>query len=205
MKQLSGVTLSIYVTGCITNIVKLLVGRPRPDFLSRCYPEGLPDHMDFTQGVSRMSCPGNEQLVLNGMKSFPSAHASLSFSSLGFVALYVGGKLRVFNRGRGQGWRFVSFVVPLMWALVIGVSRTSDYHHHWQDVTVGSIIGLVVGYACYHQVYPSLHGVHSHLCHSQVPSALESQNTARPEVFIPVSSSQPPPLQTDVTLSSKLI
>lgn len=61
-----------------------------------------------------------------------SSLCAVSFSSLGFVALYIAGKLQVFNQGRGRGWRFVSFIAPLIWALMIAVSRTSDYHHHWQ-------------------------------------------------------------------------
>ncbi|KAL8583985.1 hypothetical protein ACOMHN_048592 [Nucella lapillus] len=197
-----GVTLSIYIAGCITNIVKLAVGRPRPDFLSRCYPQGLPDTIDFTYTVA---CPGNHQLVLNGLKSFPSSHSSLSFASLVFVALYVAGKLRVFNDSRGKGWRFVAFLLPLLWALMIAITRTSDYHHHWQDVTVGSIIGIVVGYACYHQVYPCLCSVNSHLCRTQIPSGSDTPNASMSDSLISVSSPQSASPQTNMTLISKLI
>ncbi|KAL8622632.1 hypothetical protein ACOMHN_009266 [Nucella lapillus] len=163
-----GVTMSIFVNGCVTNFIKMAVGRPRPDFLSRCYPDGIPDQVVYKDPTM---CTGNAAIVQQGLKSFPSGHSSLSFSSLGFVSLYLAGKLHVFHRGRGAGWGFLAFLLPLVWALLIAVSRTSDYHHHWQDVTVGTILGLVTSYTCYRQVYPALSKASSHLCYSQLPSA----------------------------------
>ncbi|XP_076460894.1 phospholipid phosphatase 5-like [Babylonia areolata] len=178
-----GVTMSLFVAGCITNFIKLAVGRPRPDFLSRCYPEGIPDHDIVTD---TRKCSGREESVLQGLKSFPSGHSSMSFSSLGFVSLYIGGKLQVFHQGgRGVGWRFIVFLLPLLWSLMIAVSRTSDYHHHWQDVTVGAILGLVVCYTCYRQVYPALNKVNSHLCYTQINRVIDYQLAHRSEPVTP--------------------
>ncbi|KAK7498389.1 hypothetical protein BaRGS_00010343 [Batillaria attramentaria] len=193
-----GVLLSIYVTGCITNFVKLAIGRPRPDFLYRCYPEGPPRH------IIELQCTGNEAVIIEGRKSFPSGHSSLSFASLGFVSLYIAGKLQVFNRGRGQGLRFICFLFPLVWALMIAVSRTSDYHHHWQDVTIGSIMGLVGAYTCYRQVYPSLTKVNSHLCYSQIPPVIDSRDNFDPEPITPVSP-HPKSHATEFQFVSKIV
>ncbi|KAK7110592.1 phospholipid phosphatase 5-like [Littorina saxatilis] len=196
-----GVTLSIYITGCVTNFVKLAVGRPRPDFLSRCYPEGPPEHISLKDNWQwDCSETANPQLLTNGLKSFPSGHASLSFASLGYVSLYLAGKLQVFNRGRGQGWRFVGSIIPVIWALMIAVSRTSDFHHHWQDVTVGGIIGLVVCYFCYRQVYPSLDKMNSYLCYSLIPRELERSASATE-----LSSPRPKAQETEFNFISRII
>lgn len=33
-------------------------------------------------------------------------------------------------------------LLPLLVASLVGVSRVSDYWHHWQDVFAGGMIGL---------------------------------------------------------------
>lgn len=34
---------------------------------------------------------------------------------------------------------------PLLASTMVAVSRTADNRHHWQDVTVGSLLGLSIG------------------------------------------------------------
>ncbi|KAK3095019.1 hypothetical protein FSP39_009220 [Pinctada imbricata] len=63
-----GASLSILLAGSVTNSIKLVVGRPRPDFLARCFPDGsINDNME---------CIGKEADVIQGYKSFPSGHSS---------------------------------------------------------------------------------------------------------------------------------
>lgn len=38
-----------------------------------------------------------------------------------------------------------------------------DNRHHWQDVSVGSIVGLVFSYFAYRQYYPSLSAEDAHI------------------------------------------
>lgn len=74
---------------------------------------------------------------------------------MGFLSLYLMARLHVFGeKGRGQSWRLILSFLPLVGALLVALSRTCDYHHHWQDVVVGSGLGLMIAVLCYRQYFP---------------------------------------------------
>ncbi|OWZ36704.1 PAP2 domain-containing protein [Cryptococcus neoformans C23] len=158
-----GLLMSYTMTGVVTQIIKMSVGRPRPDLIARCMPvEGAMDHPVF--GLSNVSiCTNTNAFILDdGFKSFPSGHSSMSFAGLGFLSLYLAGKMHLWDNGghRTRAWAALS---PLLGAAMVAISRTEDNRHHWQDVLVGSILGLFIAWVAYRTYYPPLSHSQCHL------------------------------------------
>lgn len=157
-----GLVLSLALAGSLTEVVKITVGRPRPDVISRCNPDS--GTVDPTFGLSTVAiCHQSDRHILNdGFRSFPSGHSSLSFAGLTFLSLYTAGKLHLFDT-RGHTAKAWVSVLPLFGAALVAVSRTMDYRHHWQDVLAGSILGLLTANFAYRQYFRSLSSKVSHL------------------------------------------
>ncbi|XP_019453112.1 PREDICTED: protein PLASTID MOVEMENT IMPAIRED 2-like [Lupinus angustifolius] len=144
-----GLFFSILVTAVITEAVKNAVGRPRPDFFWRCFPDGK-DVYDTFGGVI---CHGDKNVVKEGHMSFPSGHTSWSFAGLGFLSLYLSGKIKAFD-STGHVAKLCIVLLPLIFASLVGISLVDDYWHHWQDVFAGGLLGLVMATICYLQFFP---------------------------------------------------
>lgn len=144
-----GLLFAVLITGVLTDSIKNAVGRPRPDFFWRCFPDGK-DVYDLWGNVV---CHGKDSEIREGHKSFPSGHTSWSFAGLGFLSLYLSGKIKAFDC-RGHISKLCIVFLPLLVASLVGVSRVDDYWHHWQDVFAGGFLGLVVATFCYLQFFP---------------------------------------------------
>lgn len=136
-------TLALSITAMITEVIKLSVGRPRPDFFYRCFPNG--------KITKDLHCLGDVREIMEGRKSFPSGHSSFAFASLGFLSIWIYGKLKL--NWRGIVARLFCCVPPILTATIIAGSRVYDNHHHWEDVLVGSVIGSFSSYFCYSYYY----------------------------------------------------
>ncbi len=137
---LLGLTLALMLAVQLTAIVKTLVGRPRPDFLARCDPDpAVGPHV---------LCRGPPKLIKDGRRSFPSGHTSSAFAGLGFAGIFLIRELPLFESSPRRTAlpvtaRLVTCASPFLMALYVAITRTMDYRHHWQDVTIGALIGLL--------------------------------------------------------------
>ncbi|KAM1718104.1 hypothetical protein ACFX11_025858 [Malus domestica] len=139
-----GLLFSVLITGVLTDAIKDAVGRPRPDFFWRCFPDGK----DVYDKWGNVVCHGVKSVIKEGHKSFPR-----SFAGLGFFSLYLSGKIQVFDR-KGHVAKLCIVILPLLVASLVGVSLVDDYWHHWQDVFAGGLLGLTVATFCYLKFFP---------------------------------------------------
>ncbi|THH33934.1 hypothetical protein EUX98_g264 [Antrodiella citrinella] len=184
---LLGLLLGLSLTGSITQIVKLTVGRPRPDVIARCIPQAGAADPPFGLSSVAICTRAVGPILHDGWRSFPSGHASLSFAGLGFLSFYLAGKLHLFDN-RGHAPKAWIAITPLAGATLVAISRTMDYRHHWQDVTAGAILGLVMSYFSYRQYYPSLAAPYSH--HPYFPRTKSTQGLSLPLHQNPDNSSR---------------
>ncbi|KEY67265.1 hypothetical protein S7711_09060 [Stachybotrys chartarum IBT 7711] len=168
--------IAIVLTAFLTDVVKNAVGRPRPDFLSRCKPSH--DVKPYTL-VTIDACTAPDGYVLqDGWRSFPSGHSSFSFAGLGSLALFFAGQLQVFRYASGGRdlSRALLCLLPLLGAAMIAISRCQDYRHDVYDVCAGSALGITVAYWSYRRHWPNLS---SPTCHEPYPSPGADADTER--------------------------
>ncbi|KAF2136335.1 uncharacterized protein K452DRAFT_280106 [Aplosporella prunicola CBS 121167] len=162
-----GFFISLLLTSFITDVIKNAVGRPRPDLIARCKPEkGTPAHELVTFEI----CTETDHHTLHdGWRSFPSGHSSFAFSGLGYLALFIAGQCHVF-RPRSDLARVFLALMPLLGAILIAISRCEDYRHDVYDVTIGSLLGMLVAWFTYRRYYPALR---NRKCDTPYPSRAE--------------------------------
>lgn len=146
-------SLAITSNRCLTNLLKFLVGKPSPDFMYQCFPDGnFPEQPTF-----EFNCTSSRHRIHEALTSFPSGHCSASTVTLGLCSFYIAGKLCSFTQEyRGHTWRLLAALLPIILAVVLCIGRINTNDHHWQDVFVGSFMGFTISYTCYRQYYPQL-------------------------------------------------
>ncbi|KAG0561857.1 hypothetical protein KC19_9G098100 [Ceratodon purpureus] len=179
-----GLLTTVALTAVITDAIKDGIGQPRPHFYARCF--GSPLANATYDATGNVVCILPPSLMKESYKSFPSGHASGSFAGLGYLAMYLAGKLGVFDR-QGHSWKLFPVVLPILGATFVGITRVDDYWHHWTDVCAGAAIGLFSAYFCYRQHFPSLFDGSSNVPYPHMPrrrgvaeSVLPTQVEERP-------------------------
>ncbi|KAG2264517.1 hypothetical protein Bca52824_071596 [Brassica carinata] len=103
----------------------VLINAPRPNFYWRCFPDGK----ELFDALGGVVCHGEPGEVKEGHKSFPSGHTSWSFAGLGFLSLYLSGKIKAFNR-EGHVTKLCIVFAPLLAACLVGISRFYPNPYH---------------------------------------------------------------------------
>ncbi|KAH8550941.1 phosphatidic acid phosphatase type 2/haloperoxidase [Umbelopsis sp. PMI_123] len=151
---LLGLFFALTFTLMFTDVLKITIGEPRPDMLARCQPSNTTSPPESLLSIAICNGVANIDLQ-DGFKSFPSGHSSYSFAGLGYLSLYLCGKLHVFDH-QGHVWKGFIVMIPIMGAILVAISRIMDYRHHPWDVIFGSLLGFAAAYFSYHQYYPRL-------------------------------------------------
>lgn len=151
---LLGQALSVLTASIVTDILKNAFGRHRPDFLARCIPkaDAPTDVLVYAKDVCTTD---NLPRLLDGFRTTPLGHSSISFAGLLYLSFFLAGQLTV-TRPQAGAWRSVVAFVPTLGAAMIALSRTEDYRHHFIDVFVGLSLGVVVAVWLYFRLFPGL-------------------------------------------------
>jgi len=108
-------TLGLCMNGIPTSLLKITVGRPRPDYFYRCFPDGVmvlnTTSSSLDTSILDFNCTGLPGDINEGRKSFPSGHSSCKLTrTLVFECL-----ANNFN-SLFQSPLQVSVLSPIMWA-----------------------------------------------------------------------------------------
>uniref|UniRef100_A0A1I8MP66 Phosphatidic acid phosphatase type 2/haloperoxidase domain-containing protein n=2 Tax=Musca domestica TaxID=7370 RepID=A0A1I8MP66_MUSDO len=133
-----------------TELAKNVVRRLRPHFYMACRPQlndgsTCDDPKNRNLFVEQYYC-SNRNLSARQLRelyvSFPSAHSSLSFYAMLFLAFYLHAIWRG-GRGVNRVLRHLLQFLFLSLAWFISLSRVADYWHHWSDVMAGAVMGII--------------------------------------------------------------
>lgn len=149
--SLLGLLFATGISTLITQIAKTLTGRLRPDFLERCQP-GIDYKLTMKLVDISVCSQTNFNILKDGTESFFSGHTSLSFAGLGFLSLCLAYNFGLW-RHPFRAYKTLLFLAPLLIAFFIALSRVSDYRHHWEDVLVGLITGLLAAVYSFFQIF----------------------------------------------------
>ncbi|RPB28358.1 acid phosphatase/Vanadium-dependent haloperoxidase [Terfezia boudieri ATCC MYA-4762] len=167
-----GLGVAIAAAMLVTNGMKNLVGKHRPDLISRCAPDperlasgGLSvvnrylfdvEICTSWGGVSEAGLGRDE--LLDGFRSWVSGHTSISYAGLTYLTIFLSfhfpkprGFGRFNNTSEPQAPKKSSHLpiplllvlsVPVLLATYVATTRYSDYRHHGVDVIFGSLLGV---------------------------------------------------------------
>lgn len=168
-------SLALSLAGVTVMFMKLTSGRLRPDFISRCA-----NHFKIPMSnVVVADClQENDPIINDGHMSFPSGHTTLAFCVMGFASIYL---IHQGARLIAHAYRVVVYVIALLLflpAIYCGITRVTDYRHHWDDVVAGGIVGLVYAVCAYCYYYGSPFTGENHFALPYLPRPGDARHSA---------------------------
>lgn len=121
---------SITISNIIANIIKIQVGRPRPDFFAVLGENATAESM-CPEEMTRKTF--NEEF-----KSFPSGHSATAMSGSLFLILFLMNGITVHNL-----WIKILILCLFLYPFIIGCTRITEHRHHTDDVIMGFFIGAI--------------------------------------------------------------
>ncbi|KAI5642962.1 PAP2 superfamily domain-containing protein [Phthorimaea operculella] len=118
-------------------VSKLAGGRLRPHFIAECKPVpiGTPGPHEY---ITNYNCTLRDRPNLR--KSFPSGHSSTAMYAAVFAIIYI--QNRIYYQG-SKMLRHIFQLIVLCLAWYVCLTRISDHMHHWEDVAIGILVGMV--------------------------------------------------------------
>jgi phosphatidate phosphatase len=133
------------ITFLATSVSKNTIGRLRPNFMEVCRP--LPywnqticsDQNDL---ITDYTCTGTNSFMLKQIHmSFFSGHSSLTAYAMVYLVLVMERRITLPVL---TSFKTLAQSALLILASYVGYTRVSDYWHHWEDVTIGLLVGSLI-------------------------------------------------------------
>jgi len=166
----------------LTDISKISAGRLRPHFIQVCRPsvngQPLDEYCNNSKPfeyITNYTCEGFPEKQRDIRMSFLSGHSSYSAYSATFAILYLQESLDANSFG---------FLKPAVQVLIgsaafyTGLSRISDYKHHWQDVLAGLLLGTTMASIITIHVWPSVQKTYTKYWNKYTTNKLTDSNEA---------------------------
>lgn len=120
----------IILANILANVIKLQVGRPRPDFfsvlgLNATSETQIPDSMSY-------------KTYYECFKSFPSGHSASASCGGFFFLLFLQKAIKT-----NQFSIYMLKMLPIGYTFYVACTRIIQYRHHFEDVLGGLMIGFI--------------------------------------------------------------
>lgn len=127
----------------LTTYVKMIIARPRPNFYEICQPTAQCESFE-TRFIRDFNCTTPPHLARNSLQSFFSGHSSTGTYASLFTALHVAAHWPVDYNIKALA---CSILIGL--GLFPGFTQYLNHWHHWSDVLVGQLVGLLMAAAAF--------------------------------------------------------